>query len=84
MKHIAVFVIAATLAGCATPGQPTLLDAIVYSPTVDPASIRDPAKYQLDRFECKQLVQRGSLISSFEQDAARFVNCLRGRGYSVL
>ncbi len=69
--------------GCAQPGQRTMLDALVFSPTVDPASIRDPARYDQDRAECKALVM-GVFTTSFPQQAMMYARCLSGRGYSVL
>lgn len=82
MKRVAL-IIALSLAGCAVPGQPTTYDTLVFSPRVDPASIRDPAKYERDRAECKGMVAY-SWIYSFAQEAAQYRNCLTNRGYSVL
>ncbi len=78
-----ITVLAILIAGCAQPGQRTMLDALVFSPTVDPASIRNPARYDQDQTECKALVM-SIFTTSFPQEAMMYARCLSGRGYSVL
>ena len=83
MKRIAVIAVL-SLAACATPGEPTLYDAIVFNAQVDPASIRDHARFQRDVMECKALANQNSWADSFAGTAMKFRRCLSGRGYSVL
>ena len=83
MKRFAI-IAALFLAACATPGEPTLMDAIVFNAQVDPASIRDPARFQQDVADCKVLANQNSWLDSFAGTAMKFRRCLAGRGYSVL
>jgi len=72
------------LTACAAPGGSTLYDAIVFNAQVDPASIRDPMRFQQDTADCKMLANQNSWLDSFADTAVKFRRCLIGRGYSVL